>query len=86
MSTPKKIVAYMIDNNVSVYDLSSIPDTFQGVAEMVLDRLPKGSRVYCVTDTSKENSIKFFVNKRRGTLEQFCHQAKIRIHQRACKV
>ena len=40
--------------------LSHIPENFQGVAEMIFDRLPKSSRVDFVADLSKENSIKFF--------------------------
>ena len=44
-----------------------IPDNFQGVAEMVLYRLPKLSRVNFVADISKENSITFFGRKQRRT-------------------
>ena len=36
-------VANIIDGNVQLYVLSPSPDNFQGVAEMVLDRLPKSS-------------------------------------------
>ena len=57
MTTPNnEPVAYVIDGNASLYVLSPIPDNFQGVAEMVLDRLPKSSRVDFVTDTYKQNS------------------------------
>ena len=38
-------VAKVIDSNVQIHGLSYIPDTFQGEAEMVLDHLPKTSRV-----------------------------------------
>ena len=62
-------VAHVIDGNASLYVLSPIPDNFEGVAEMVFDRLPKSSRVDFVTDTYKENSIKSFERKRRGTSE-----------------
>ena len=62
-------VAHVIDGNASLYVLSPIPDNFEGVAEMVFDRLPKSSRVDFVTDTYKENSVKSFERKRRGTSE-----------------
>ena len=42
--------------------MAHIRDNVQVVAEMVLDRLPKSSRVDCATDISKENSITFFGN------------------------
>ena len=72
MTTPtNEPVAYVNDVNASLYVLSPIPDNFQGVAEMVLDRLPKSSRVDFVTDTYKQNSIKSFEPKRRGTSETF---------------
>ena len=70
MTTPtNERVAYVIDGNASLYVLYPIPDNFQGVAEMVLDRLPKSSRVDFVTDTYKQNLIKSFECKRRGTSE-----------------
>ena len=43
-------VANVIGGNVKLYALSIIPDNFQCVEEMVLDRLPKSSRVDFVTD------------------------------------
>ena len=49
-------VANVIDGNVQLYVLSSIPDNFPGVAEIALDRLVKSSRVDFLKDTSKENS------------------------------
>ena len=42
--------------------LSPISDNVQGVAEMVEDRLPKASRVYFVTDKSKEKISSFGTN------------------------
>ena len=58
MTTKNEPVANIIDVNVQLDVLSHIPDNFQGVEEMVFDLLPKASRVYFVTDPSKENSIK----------------------------
>ncbi|MES9950704.1 MAG: hypothetical protein ABW118_17235 [Candidatus Thiodiazotropha sp.] len=63
-------IAHVIDGNASLYVLSPVPENFQGVAEIVLDRLPKASRVDFVTDTYKEKSIKSFERKRRGTSEK----------------
>ena len=41
----KKGTSNIIDGNVQLDALPYIPDNFQGVAEMVFDRLPKSSRV-----------------------------------------
>ena len=63
---PTKInepVTNVIDGIVQLYNLSLIPDNFQGVAETVLDYLAKSSRVDFATDTTKENSIKSFEGK-----------------------
>ena len=54
-----ELVAKVIDCNAQLYVLSHIPDKLQGVADMVLDRLPKSSRVDFATDILKENIIKF---------------------------
>ena len=48
----KQPTANIIDGNVQLHILSLIPDNFQGVTEIVLDGLPKPSRVNIVT---KEN-------------------------------
>ena len=48
----KQPTANIIVGNVQLYILSLIPDTFQGVTEIVSDALPKPSRVNIVT---KEN-------------------------------
>ena len=48
----KQPTANIIDGNVQLHILSPIPDNFQGVIEIVLDGLPKPSRVNIVT---KEN-------------------------------
>ena len=48
----KKTATNIIDGNVQLHALSHIPDNFQGVTEIVLDSLPKPSRVNIVT---KEN-------------------------------
>ena len=45
-------VANVIDVNVPLYVLSFILDSFQGLSEMILDCLPKSSRVKIVTDVS----------------------------------
>jgi len=49
----------------------SVPDTFEGVANVVFDNLPKRSRVDFVTDTYNETSIKSLERKRRGTSPGF---------------
>ena len=67
MTTIDEPLANVTDGDVQLYILSHMPDTFQGVAEMVLNRLPKSPRVDLVTDISKENCIKFFERKQRGT-------------------
>ena len=64
LTTTNEPVVNVIDGNVRLFH---IPDNFQGVAEMVLDHLPKLSRVDFVTDISKENPSKFFGRKQRGT-------------------
>ena len=48
----KQPTANIIDGNVQLHILSLIQDNFQGVTEIVLDGLPKPSRVNIVT---KEN-------------------------------
>ena len=48
----KQPTANIIDGNAQLPILSLIPDNFQGVTEIVLDGLPKPSRVNIVT---KEN-------------------------------
>ena len=48
----KQPAANIIDGNVQLHILSLIPDTFQGVTEIVSDGLSKPSRVNIVT---KEN-------------------------------
>ena len=48
----KQPTANIIDGNFQLHILSPIPDYFQGVTEIVSDRLPKPSRVNIVT---KEN-------------------------------
>ena len=45
----KQPTANIIDGNVRLHILSLIPDTFQGVTEIVSDGLPKPSRVNIVT-------------------------------------
>ena len=45
-------VANVIGGIVQLYALSLIPDDFQCVAEMVLDRLPKSSTVDFIRDTA----------------------------------
>ena len=45
----KQPTANIIDGNVQLHILSLIPDNFQGVTEIVLDSLPKPSRVNIVT-------------------------------------
>ena len=55
LTTTNKPVANVIDGNVQLYVLSYIPDNFQGVAEMVLDHLPKSSRGDFIR--RKQNSI-----------------------------
>ena len=54
-TTANEPVANIIDGNVQLYALSYIPDNFQGVAEMVLDHLPKSARVDFVIEIPKEN-------------------------------
>ena len=56
LTTKTQPVANILDGNVQLYVLSRIPDSFQGVTEIVFDYLPKPSRVNIVT---KENLIKF---------------------------
>ena len=48
----KQPTANTIDDNVQLHILSLIPDSFQGVTEIVSDGLPKPLRVNIVT---KEN-------------------------------
>ena len=60
-------IAYVYDGNATLQSLVSIPERFEGLAEMVLNLLPKTSRVDFVTDTYKQTSIKSFERKRRGT-------------------
>ena len=55
-TTKYEQVANILDNNAKFYVLFHIPDNFQGVTEVVFDRLPNSSRV----DISKENLIKFY--------------------------
>ena len=43
-------VATAINCNVQLYVFSHIPDSFLGVAEMVLDHLPKSSKVNFATE------------------------------------
>ena len=50
----KQPAANIIDGNAQLRVLSHIPDTFQGVTEIVSDGLPKPSRVNIVT---KENLL-----------------------------
>ena len=57
LTTIKQPAANIIDGNVQLHGLSHIPDSFQGVIEIVSDRLPKPSRVNIVT---KENLLKSF--------------------------
>ena len=64
-------VANVIDGNVQLYVLSPIPDNFQGVADMVLNRLAKSSIVYFLTDTSIDMSIKLFVHKQLRASKPF---------------
>ena len=45
----KQTTANIIDGNVQLHILSHIPDSFQGVTEVVSDSLPKPSRVNIVT-------------------------------------
>ena len=52
LTTKNEPAANIIDGNVQFYVLSHIPDNFKGVAEMVLNRLPKSSRVDSITDIS----------------------------------
>ena len=63
LTTTNEPVANVIYSNVQLYVLTHIPDSIQGVAEVVLNRLPKSSRADFVTDISQENSIKFFGRK-----------------------
>ena len=55
-TTKHEPVANILDNNAQIYVFFHIPDNFQGVTEVVFDRLPKSLRV----DISQENSIKFY--------------------------
>ena len=64
-------VANVIDGNVQLYVPSLIPDKFHGVADIVLNRLAQSSRVYFLTDTSKEMYIKSFVHKQRRASKPF---------------
>ena len=50
LTTTNGPAANVINDNVQLYVLSHIPDNFPGVAEMVLDHLPKVSRDYFVTE------------------------------------
>ena len=52
LATKNEPVANVINGNVQLYVHSRIPDNLQGIAEMVLDRLPKSLRVDFVTDTT----------------------------------
>ena len=45
LTTTDGPIANVIDANVQLYVLLHRPDSFQGVAEMVLNNLPKSSRV-----------------------------------------
>ena len=65
--TTNESAANIIDGIVQLYVLYHKPDNFQCVAEMVLDHLPKPSRSDFVVNIFKENSIKFFGRKQRGT-------------------
>ena len=60
-------IAYVYDVNATLQSLVSIPESFEGPAEMVLNLLPNTSRVDFVTDTYKRASIKSLERKRRGT-------------------
>ena len=58
LTTKKKTVANILDDNVQLHVLSHIPDNFQGVTDIVSDGLPKPSRVNIVI---KENLLSSLV-------------------------
>lgn len=64
-------VIYIYDGNALLQDITGLPDTFEELAEKILDGLPKVERLDFVTDTYKEDSIKSTERKRGGSSETF---------------
>ena len=58
---------HVIDGNAILQSLTTIPGTFEKLAESVFNQLPKAERVDFVTDTYKQLSIKSYERLRRGT-------------------
>lgn len=60
-------VIYIYDGNALLQAITGLPDTFEELAEKILDGFPKVERLDFVTDTYKEDSIKSAERKRRGS-------------------
>ena len=58
---------HVLDGNVLLHCLNSIPDTFGEVARHLFNRLPNVSELHFVTYTYKDVSIKAPERLRRGT-------------------
>lgn len=68
---PESETVYVYDGNATLQSLVSIPDSFDALAMMVFNLLPKVPRVDFVTDTYSPMSIKSFERKKRGNSPKF---------------
>ena len=71
---------HIIDGNVLIHTVSSVPDTFGQLAKKIFLMLPQVGQIHFVTDTYNELSIKTTERIRRGTAETLL------IHGSATKV
>ena len=58
---------HILDGNVLLHCLTSVPETFALLARKLFSYLPHATSVHFVTDTYKEISTKYIERLRRGT-------------------
>ncbi len=68
---PAPEAIHIVDGNAVIHSMTSLPDNFAQLAAKVFFMLPQAQRVDFVTDTYKDQSIKFAEHDRRGTSEPF---------------
>jgi len=64
-------VIYRLDGKALLQALTNLPETFDELANKVIDTLPKCKQVDFVTDTYKENSIKSLEREKICVTETF---------------
>lgn len=62
---------HVIDGNTIMQSLTAVPDTFEELAESVFNQFPKAKRVYFITDTYKQKSMKSYERTRGKTVHLF---------------